>query len=282
MYRTPAIAGRIVFALIICTVLCLGGNEVAAQSSDTLRMQIGNGSGYIGKLVPIPIYLSTEMDDTLFCGGFDIFISLSRPDLMFFEVDTTTVDTIIEGDPPETTYVDIDTMFVCEFDTTDGSLASGWDVVNARSTIGKGLELQLMGMSDFMEEGDLAIPANTSGVLLTIFGRIFSDVPDTLQDRLVNIDPYSCYYSNSRGGLILPEESTSGTVEVEATAKGDVNCDGSINPLDVAYIVNRVYKGWMVLCNDELGDIDCSGGLNPLDAVYVMNYVYKQWPFRDC
>ncbi|MCP4708927.1 MAG: hypothetical protein GY869_09905, partial [Planctomycetes bacterium] len=153
MFGKPAIAGRIVIALAVCAVLYSPTHiSPALGDADTLRMQIGDESGFTGNLVTIPIYLSTEMSETDSCGGFDISMALNRPDLLYFEVDTTTVDTVIQGEPPETTYVDIDTMFVCQFDTV-GTLASGWDMVNARSTIGKGLELQLMGMSDFMEQG---------------------------------------------------------------------------------------------------------------------------------
>jgi len=282
MFGKPAIAGRLLVALVVCVGLSFSSEPaMALDDTDTLRMEIGNVSGFVGELVPIPIYLSTEMSDEDSCGGFDISLSLSRPDLVFFEVDTTTVDTVIEGDPPETTYVDIDTMYICQFDTV-GTLASDWDMVNVRSTIGKGLELQLMGMADFMEQGNHAIVPNTSGVLLKIFGRILADVPDTMTDRIVNVDPNVCYYSNTRGALIEPAKNTSGSVEVESYQRGDVNCDTHVNPLDVMFLINRVYRGWQILCNDALGDINCSGGLSPLDVTFLVNYVYKYWPFPDC
>ncbi len=280
MVGKPAIAGRVILALIVYGALCVSCNVALAQS-DTLRMEIGNTSGFVGELIAIPIYLSTEMSEADSCGGFDISLALSRPDLMFFEVDTTTKDTIIEGEPPETTIVDIDTMFICQFDTV-GTLASGWDMVNVRSIIGRGLELQLMGMADFMESGNHAITPNTTGILLNIFGRIDADIPDTLTDRTVWVDPNTCYYSNTQGDLILPAKNTNGYVEVESYERGDVNCDNMINPLDVAFIINRIYRGWDVLCDDSLADIDCSGMLNPLDVTYMVNYVYKFWPFPDC
>ena len=282
MYRKPAIAGRVVLALVMCIVLCFGSNAAMAQDYDTLRMQIGTASGFIGQLVTIPVYLATEIAETDSCGGFDISISLSRPDLMFFEVDTTTIDTVIEGDPPDTTYYDIDTMFVCQFDTV-GALASSWDMVNCRSPLGRGLDLQLTGIADVGETGNNAIPADTSGILLNIFGRIKSDVPDTLSNRIVNIDAYTYYFSDRTGdNLLLPAKSINGWVEVQRAEPGDVNCDGTIDPLDVTYIINRVYKSWDVLCNDELGDIDCSGVLDPIDATILINYVFKSWPFPGC
>jgi hypothetical protein len=248
-------------------MLFLSADPAVAQGDgDTLRMQIGNTSGFVGQLVSIPIYLSAEIGDEDSCGGFDISLALNRPDLMYFEVDTV---------------IDTDTSYVCQFDTV-GTLASGWDMVNARSVIGKGLELQLMGISDYMEQGDHALPPNTSGVLLKIFGRILTNIPDTLSDRIVYVDPNTCYYSNTRGELIEPSKNTSGWVAVESYERGDVNCDNGINPLDVVFIVNKVYRGWNVLCDDSLGDVDCSGMLTPLDVTYMVNYVFKYWPFYGC
>lgn len=61
---------------------------------------------------------------------------------------------------------------------------------------------------------------------------------------------------------------------------GDVNGDGSINPVDVIYIVNFVYKGldgrtvWPE-CPRATGDVNCDNGVNPLDMAYYVQYVYK-------
>jgi len=66
------------------------------------------------------------------------------------------------------------------------------------------------------------------------------------------------------------------------TPVGDANCDAAMNPVDVVYMVNFVYKnqdarcyppGWN--CPYDLGDVDCSGGVNPVDVVYYVNKVYK-------
>jgi hypothetical protein len=63
---------------------------------------------------------------------------------------------------------------------------------------------------------------------------------------------------------------------------GDVNCDAAVNPVDVVYMVNYVYKnqdarcypgGWN--CPYDIGDVDCNGAVNPIDVVYYVNYVYK-------
>lgn len=65
--------------------------------------------------------------------------------------------------------------------------------------------------------------------------------------------------------------------------KGDVDGSGGApNPLDVSYLVNKVYKGqdalydYTATCPYENGDVDCSGGApTPLDVSYLVNKVYK-------
>jgi len=73
---------------------------------------------------------------------------------------------------------------------------------------------------------------------------------------------------------------------------GDVNCDLAVNPVDVVYMVNYVYKmqdarcfpdGWN--CPIDLGDVNCDGNVNPVDVVYYVNYVYKNlipFPCNGC
>ncbi len=63
---------------------------------------------------------------------------------------------------------------------------------------------------------------------------------------------------------------------------GDVSGDGAINPVDVVFMVNYVYKNWdsrvqPPACPLEAGDVDCGGSVNPVDVVYFVNYVYKNW-----
>ncbi|MBU0959386.1 MAG: hypothetical protein KKB31_05570, partial [Nanoarchaeota archaeon] len=60
---------------------------------------------------------------------------------------------------------------------------------------------------------------------------------------------------------------------------GDLNGDGAINPVDVVFMINKVYLGNDQLvqppnCPLQAGDVNCDGNVNPVDVVFMVNYVY--------
>ena len=268
MFGNSMIVRRATAALSACALVVAFwlGPETPAQTPK-LYLDVDDVSGFIGQLVTIPVHVQTTNDSL---DGYQISIALSRDDLIYFEVDT-----VVTGN---------DTSYQCEVDTV-GALTSGWEHVEARSTGGVGLDLRLSGISA-VAPGSVVkgIPDYTSGVLVRIFARIKTDVPDTLTDRLAVIDVHdgSTWYSNQNGLLIQPAENLDGSVTVEQGIKGDVNCDGVRNPIDVVLEVNYVYKGWLVLCQVSLGDLDCNGSVNPVDVVRLVNYVYKGWAIPPC
>lgn len=60
---------------------------------------------------------------------------------------------------------------------------------------------------------------------------------------------------------------------------GDWDCSGLINPLDVVYSVNYVFRqSHHGPCNPgncfQNGDVNCDGSINPLDVQYLIGWVY--------
>ncbi len=86
-----------------------------------------------------------------------------------------------------------------------------------------------------------------------------------------------------------PEDSTDfsepGSFTLDAIAcdcgvRGDMNCDLSTDPLDIAFLVAFVYTGQDALCEKPecpfaVGDVDCDSERNPLDVAFLVAYVYK-------
>ncbi len=56
---------------------------------------------------------------------------------------------------------------------------------------------------------------------------------------------------------------------------GDVNGDGSVNILDVVYIINYKYKGGSAPDPVNRGDVNCDGNVDILDTVYLTDFKYK-------
>ncbi|MFC1475754.1 hypothetical protein ACFLQW_01975 [Candidatus Zixiibacteriota bacterium] len=68
--------------------------------------------------------------------------------------------------------------------------------------------------------------------------------------------------------------------ECDCGATGDVNGDTSTDPLDVSYLVNKVYLGqdalhdYTATCTYPNGDVNCDASTDPLDVSYLVNKVY--------
>jgi len=80
--------------------------------------------------------------------------------------------------------------------------------------------------------------------------------------------------------LVMPFSSFAGNC-------GDVDNSGTINILDVTYLINYLYKsGPDPDCGTSYpgicGDVDNSGTINILDVTYLINYLYKGGPEPSC
>lgn len=59
---------------------------------------------------------------------------------------------------------------------------------------------------------------------------------------------------------------------------GDANRNGSINALDVTYLINYLYKHGPIPNPIEAGDATCNGTINALDVTCLINFLYKHGP----
>jgi hypothetical protein len=70
--------------------------------------------------------------------------------------------------------------------------------------------------------------------------------------------------------------------EVTSFVCGDANGNGTVNILDITYLINYVYKGGPAPDPLESGDVNSTGTINILDITYLINYVYKGGPDPYC
>jgi len=75
--------------------------------------------------------------------------------------------------------------------------------------------------------------------------------------------------------LVMPFSSFAGNC-------GDVDNSGTINILDVSYLINYLYRDGTAPDPLESADVDYSGSINILDAAYLINYLYRDGPEPDC
>nr|MBN2278554.1 CotH kinase family protein [candidate division Zixibacteria bacterium] len=63
---------------------------------------------------------------------------------------------------------------------------------------------------------------------------------------------------------------------------GDANGNGSVNILDVTFLINYLYRGGPAPNPSESADVNNSLSVNILDATYLINYLYRGGPAPNC
>ncbi len=63
---------------------------------------------------------------------------------------------------------------------------------------------------------------------------------------------------------------------------GDVNGPGTVNALDITYLINFLYKHGPAPNPLQSGDVNNSGTVNALDITFLINYLYKHGPAPYC
>jgi len=89
----------------------------------------------------------------------------------------------------------------------------------------------------------------------------------------------NCPEDYNPGQEDMDDDQIGDACDCECGVWGDVNGDGSVNPVDAVFMVNYVYLGNDMRvqppnCSYEAGDVNCDGNVNPVDMVHCVNYVY--------
>jgi len=112
----------------------------------------------------------------------------------------------------------------------------------------------------------------------------------------------TCYFWNDTDEQVSPDDSfwccdtilngrldtdyvsiSNGTLTVLAGGLcGDIDNGGSINILDVVYLINFLYKGGPAPELPGMADCNGDGNLNILDGSYLISYLYKGGPAPVC
>ncbi len=102
-----------------------------------------------------------------------------------------------------------------------------------------------------------------------------------LADLQAAIDAGKAWYANNGGMAMFADANATGGIDLCegcCAIMGDLNGDDYLDPLDITYFVNWLWKGGPDPdCEDE---VDVNGDLagDPLDLTYLVNYIWKGGP----
>jgi serine protease len=106
-------------------------------------------------------------------------------------------------------------------------------------------------------------------------------IPETAMatdTQFLSLDGYTVFTPNFSGLLAqYPPRSTSGLITV-CSVRGDVNQSGTINVVDLSYLVQFLFQGGPSPVPLTSGDVNCSGGTNVVDLVYLVNRLFSGGP----
>jgi uncharacterized delta-60 repeat protein len=67
-------------------------------------------------------------------------------------------------------------------------------------------------------------------------------------------------------------------IKYSQALRGDANGDGLIDPADVVYLINYLFKSGTPPDPLQVGDVNSDGLVDPADVVYLLNYLFKNGP----
>jgi hypothetical protein len=202
----------------------------------------------------IPIYIQNPCP----VGGLTFVVYCTDPSWLYF---TTGVDT-------------------ANWDTL-GSCLSGWESLGGIvQSISPGT-IRITGLADMPGgDDDVHLPPGPECLLVTLH-PIFNnyDVCDTSQLILISNASVSDTTGYNLYDVILSPDSLY-VLEGNCSnnPRGDANCGGTLNGLDVIYLVGFLKGNGPSYCCLCSGDVNNSGGVNGVDVTYLVSYLKGQAP----
>jgi hypothetical protein len=69
---------------------------------------------------------------------------------------------------------------------------------------------------------------------------------------------------------------------VGTSVRGDANSDGVVDPADVVYLINYLFRSGPAPDPLQAGDANCDGVVDPADVVYLINYLFRNGTPPGC
>ena len=230
--------------------LMLAGSVVRAQTPK-IYLDVDDVAAEPGQTITIPVFIENLPDSII---AYQLGVTMSRPDIGFF---------------------------VPDVDQT-GTLTEGWS--KSVSHVGD-YDEKITSVSGF-EPDWIPIPPNTSGVLVKLEVTLYCDIPDTMQDRTVNlnISPINSFFADPSSNLIMPLDLTPGSVTaaLQCPHQGDIEPDGFETAVDLSAIIGILYEGDEnvkdLCCPTNRFDLDCDGFVTSLDLSVMIDHLYSGGP----
>jgi hypothetical protein len=104
-------------------------------------------------------------------------------------------------------------------------------------------------------------------------------VSSTVTSPATVITSCSTIVTSPSGKVVSPEEEVT---TICVVVRGDANGDGAVDPADVVYLINYLFRSDPAPDPLWMGDANCDGVVAPADIVYLINYLFRDGPAPSC
>lgn len=246
---------RRVFAIAwFCMLSQTTAAPVSALAQDTtIFIQFEDRPVFLGQTVAIPLWIANYAHPI---AGYSVMFAFDRPGLLVFGPDSVADST--------------------------GTLSSGWEYFEEITYSAQ--SARITGIADINLSGDPdPIPPLTLGeTLVLVHARVPCDA-DTISGTVAHLAIQGlAEFSDPNGDLILPVSAASGTLTVQAAARGDLDHSGVFDVLDVVLCLGCAFRGQCPPCDNAPADLNCDGTVNVQDVVAIIGTVFRGAPLPLC